>query len=541
MLKSRALLTPLLVIAAFVMVLAYQNFMAPTTNSLGGQCFADQFRQPAITGVGKVDILFVTDTSGSLADEKDKIAAALERLVSGIDPSGDYRIGHVYGHSSKSSSTGELNRIDSTDPYVISLCPTCSISSPSVAGGVLKNKFLKNREDSWSDGGEEGLYSLARMLNDAADTRSGVNATNNSGKLSRARSRGFFRTDAALAVIFVADEQDICAYPPIGSATQTVAPNYYKVDGQRVSSTQTYEQRAYAYDCAGYGANAQMVYDRIKSVMGTRRFFVGGILYNNLGGTRSGYPEYARLKDPSAEEELGYGYLSVIQKANGKTADLALSNISVSEFNAQIEELGRSIAEQVKLIYEVTLRNSPVDPQSVRQYFPESDPNRASPVPPVPSNYSASTNTVTLMDPGSAGKLVEIRYCKPSTPTPTPTPTASPSPTPCPPGAFRRSDGKCECPTPTPTPTPVPTPTPTPTPIATPTPTPAPTPTPNPYNCTTTEGQEAACQAVNPTWHRAWWKPCSQCLGDGSDSGQSCRKAAGQSLCGTCFYENFCP
>lgn len=58
--------------------------------------------------LGKVDIVFVADTSGSLSDEQDAVAVALERLVTGIDPQGDYHIGVLPAHGSLGPTTGRL-------------------------------------------------------------------------------------------------------------------------------------------------------------------------------------------------------------------------------------------------------------------------------------------------------------------------------------------------------------------------------------------------------------------------------------------------
>jgi len=38
------------------------------------------------------------------------------------------------------------------------------------------------------------------------------------------------RSDAALAVIFRSDENDICAYPPLTTPAQTAPPDFRKVD-----------------------------------------------------------------------------------------------------------------------------------------------------------------------------------------------------------------------------------------------------------------------------------------------------------------------
>lgn len=71
--------------------------------------------------------------------------------------------------------------------------------------------------------------------------------------------------------------------------------------------------------------------------------FVGGILYNTLGDRQG---RYARLTDPSVEDDLGNGYLDMIQLAGGISVDLALSTINVAAFDDAIAALGHAVAVQ---------------------------------------------------------------------------------------------------------------------------------------------------------------------------------------------------
>lgn len=58
---------------------------------------------------------------------------------------------------------------------------------------ALKRSLMNTSQDIFSGGGEEGLYSLQRVLTDA-------------GRFGEARMAGFFRPDAAISFVFVSDE-----------------------------------------------------------------------------------------------------------------------------------------------------------------------------------------------------------------------------------------------------------------------------------------------------------------------------------------------
>jgi hypothetical protein len=347
-------------------------------------CYSKFVQQP-FAGDRKVDIVFVTDTSGSLDNEENAVADALDLLVSRIDPLGDYHIGVLPAHGSLGPSTGLLWK------GMIELCPTCTLHDPGAAGDELKEKFRDLRSDPdgsdpASDGGEMGMYSLHRMVTDRAG------AGENTG----------LRPDAALAVIFLSDENDICGYPPITSRVQTASPEYHKYDPEQR------EPDEYTRTCDQIDANGANVLAELHVYRSAQPVFVGGILYDNFGD--DSVPRYAALKDPNLEDEIGYGYRDMIGLAAGISADLALTTIDVAGFNQKIVEIGDAVAGQ--LITEVVLDHVPVVPQTIHQYnLPEH-----APVAPDPSDYDPQTNSVTLHSPGAAGDWIQINYCPPVPP-----------------------------------------------------------------------------------------------------------------------------
>jgi hypothetical protein len=207
---------------------------------------------------------------------------------------------------------------------------------------------------------------------------------------------GFLRDDAALAVIFVADENDICAYEPLTSPMQTGEPDFHKYDPQEQEGVE------YRRSCPGnISPDGAEVLTTLYDVKRNLPVFVGGILYDTLG-SRSG--AYAPLVDPGVEDECGFGYLAMIELAGGTTADVALASIDVVQFDARITALANAVAHQIAPITKVHLEHSPVAPLTVHQYNLPSH----SAVEPDPSDYDPATNTVTLHDPGAHGTWVQI-------------------------------------------------------------------------------------------------------------------------------------
>src|SRR5690606_11712196 len=155
-------------------------------------CFLERSVQPEAEITRKIDLLFVTDTSGSLDEERAGIAEGIDGFVAALPAEVDYQVGVVLGHSSKSSWSGRLYRKDS-DPLVLS----SSELSLSDIRKHLKRKLTRTAGDWYADGGEENFYSLWRALDD--------------DRLQESRAAGFFREDAALAVVFISDENEICS------------------------------------------------------------------------------------------------------------------------------------------------------------------------------------------------------------------------------------------------------------------------------------------------------------------------------------------
>ena len=213
---------------------------------MGTSCFNERFVQPAAEISRSIDILFVMDTSGSMDDNRSKVADGIAAFVAELPTGVDYQIGVMLAHGSKSSWSGKLFKYNNTSIFSSQSSCVSDISTQ------LKNMVLHTPVDAYGEQGEEGSYSLIKGL-----------TTN----LAANRTAGFFRTNAALAVVFVSDENDICA----PYANMTTTPGL-------TSAENTIRTR----DCKG-GIATGSVIAAVKSAQGDRPYLFGAVVHKTLG------------------------------------------------------------------------------------------------------------------------------------------------------------------------------------------------------------------------------------------------------------------
>lgn len=326
----------------------------PTTAELepvAPACFEEEFVQPEAVVSKSVDLLFVLDTSGSLQEERGRVAEGLDAFVSELPPDVDYRIGVMLAHGSKSKHSGRLFA-NKGKPLVLD-SQTMSLYEIKKQ---LRTSMLYPVSDWYSDGGEEGLYSLSRAFD--AD------------RIAENRAHGFFRKDAALAVVFVADENDICADYPAG-----IKPVY---DPDKL------EAPARARDCAGISVSS--VYEKLRAYQEERPFLVGGVVYNN-----------AKTMPRYGENELAYGLLELIRMAGGASLDIAGSH-----YNEGLAEIGSLVTIKLTLIHDFKLSRTGIDDDTLEVFV---DGRETS------FSYHQENSLVNLSSPGSARSQVSVRYC----------------------------------------------------------------------------------------------------------------------------------
>jgi cell division septation protein DedD len=355
-----------------------------------------------------IDILFVMDTSGSMDDNRAKVADGLSSFVAELPADVDYQVGVMLAHGSKSAWSGNLFKYGNT---TIFSSKTMSISSIQ---GQLKSMVLNTPTDAYGEQGEEGSYSLMKGL---------------TTQLATNQKAGFFRPNAALAVIFVSDENDICA-PYVGQPT--------------MPGLTSAEKKIRTRDCSTGIATNQVV-AQVKALQGTRPYMFGAVAHEQLN-----------YSDSAGNDSYGFGYMDIVQATSGVSTE-----INDGSYTQGLSTMGKLATIKLNLVLDYTLAHLNVDPTSIQTHVDGL---------PVPFTYDAAGNDVHLSTGGGPLSTVDVNYCLKPAPTPTPNPSTSPSPAP--------SATPNPTPSPTPSGTPVGTPSPTPAPSSTPAPTPTTTPPP---------------------------------------------------------------
>ena len=323
---------------------------------VNGICYSDQYT-PEGNIIRKLDIVIVPDTSASIIEERGAIADGFDVFLNSIPTEVDYRVGVVLGHSPRTSWSGKLYQ-KGTEPLVLD---STALTTQDIVT-YLNQKLENPAGDNYSDGGEMGLHSLLRALEENKE---------------QIQAEGFFREDAALAVIFVADEQDICAQFPDG-----VTP---------VPDPQGGEDRSrdeYCVDANGnYVVSPQRVFEAIKALQADRPFVVGGVIYNNNATMPMG-----------GENEIGYGYKETIELAGGISVDLASG-----DYGDGLTRLGKMAQVAVKPENEFNLKTAKVDPASIEVLVDGS---------PVGFSYVPELNQVKLDVERGPFSVANVKYCE---------------------------------------------------------------------------------------------------------------------------------
>jgi hypothetical protein len=444
-------------------------------------CYLEEFPRMTVS-YKSLDLLFVVDGSASLNDNIAKISAGIDSFVAQLDPDMDFQIAVLPAHGSLGSHSGKLYKYRN-NPFVL--------SSRTMTLAEIRHSLYDNLTnvpaDHFADGGEEGLFSLNRSLDN--------------GMANAIRAKGFFRSHAALAVVFVSDENDICAKYPAGVT--------------RVPDPQGLEAAAFKRDCSNIDENS--VYKRLLEFQKGQPLIVSGIVYNNHKSVPKG---------KGMEDEYGYGYMDIIKLAGGISVDIGKGN-----YDEGLAQIAQYATKMMKPTVDFMLAHKPVDPYSIvvalkgksshkdddgksghdkdgkgghkgcvckngSHHFGSNRHCEADDLSKfdaeggalpddsedvigfgksshkrrvVDFTFDERTNIVHILDETSPEPLAEIKYClKPVLPSPTPTVTPSPTPTVTP------------SPTPTVTPSPTPTVTPSPSPTVNPSPSPTVNPSPSP-------------------------------------------------------------
>lgn len=324
-------------------------------------CFEERFQQPAEQITRKLDILFVTDTSGSLSEERVAIASGIDSFISTIPSDADFRLALLPAHGPLSSHYGRMYR-RGNEPRVLS---SASQTLASIRSDfIFKNGATLN--DSSTDGGEAGLVALK-----AATTV----------KLAENRSAGFFREDAALAVVFVSDENDICATYPAG-VTRVPDP-----EGKEASAYQAYCKNSQG----AVTVNAALIYEHLRGFMGSRPLLLGSMTY--LPGQP--YPQVG-------ENEPGYGLFDLVDLGISGLGVGVKVNLAAGNYAAGLAEVGQLSTRVMNLLTTFTLGQSGVDPATLTAQV-DGQTTQVS--------FDPARNAVVLSNPGTALSQIDVSYC----------------------------------------------------------------------------------------------------------------------------------
>ena len=364
------------------------------------KCTTDRFVQESATKTHSIDLLFVTDTSGSLNEERGKIAQGIDSFVARLPSQVDYRIGVMLGHSSKSSYAGSLYRYR-RNPYVLD---SQSLNRAQLRQALSEN-LINGPSDYFADGGEELFYSFTQAFSGS--------------RFAQSQRLGFFRPSAALVVVFVSDEQEICYDYKTG---EVPVPDYDYLEGP-----------AKVRDCGGgkYKISHASIQKLVKSYAGDRPVAFGAIVYTD-----------PKTVPPVGENEYGHGYMDLIQESGGIAID-----IGAADYRAGLTQLGDHVANKLNLKTDFKLSQSGFDLTTLRVFVDGKS---------VTYTYSPTLNQVHIDAAGGSGSIIEVEYCQGGI-SPSPTPSVTPSPTP----SVTPSPTPSVTPSPTPSVTPSPTPTPT--------------------------------------------------------------------------------
>lgn len=137
--------------------------------------------------VQRIDVLFIIDDSGSMADDQEVLAANFERFIAEAD-----RVGHVDFHIGV--TTTDVISPDAARGRLIGTPKVLTPTTPNLEGAFAS----RARVGVQGHGLELGLEAMRLALSEP---------------LLSSHNAGFYRPDAALSVIVVTDEDDSGDYP----------------------------------------------------------------------------------------------------------------------------------------------------------------------------------------------------------------------------------------------------------------------------------------------------------------------------------------
>ena len=328
----------------------------------------------------KLDVLIIADTSGSLQGKEMKaFEHGFRVFVENLDQEVDINFAVLPAHYKliKDSNSWSKNwyaddqifltkQSKDNYPQVISSTNTLSTDIASIVSQRVTNNAMG---ESITDGGESGLFALGTLLN-------------TQDLMLRAKNAGFFRPDAGLAIIFYSDENALCAQYPEG--VERVP------DGER-NSDGRYREQAFLDDKCGDANNQSAIYNLLKEKFPSLPVIGSAIVYTEA-------PEA-----PQGEDEIGYGYIELVEMLGGPTIGLQDSGPAITKGLSFLSDLAK---ERLQLYDKFSFPVSPY-PNSRLEISVKVDGDQQ-----LDFDISTITNEVILgNNRGIAGSGIEINYC----------------------------------------------------------------------------------------------------------------------------------
>lgn len=334
---------------------------------LVGQCFVDQYSAPKEDQDNKLDILIVAYSSVSMQNERRRVVNHFEAMLNQLPVDLDFRVAVMLAHGSHSSHHGRLYRRFNSAPFVLDSQVLDREEMLDHLWDKMNPHPLIAVTEMLFGGGSMGLSSLSHALN---------------GNYESIQSQGFFRDEAALSVIFVSDQSDVCSVYPDGVSTH-FSRSRSQVNNSRFN--------AYQNDCVNSNGDqvlsAQSVFNDLQNRQQGQALSISGFIYNN-----------ANTLPQSRWKEMGYGYKELIKLSGGFSED-----ISQSDYWQSLAKMGSYTATSVSPeslfnlsaqdIYAATIRTYVDDSLVAHFYYPES-------------------NQVQLIGDRSLSSQVRIEYCQ---------------------------------------------------------------------------------------------------------------------------------
>jgi hypothetical protein len=330
------------------------------------------FKQPQPELRKSIDLLFVADTSRSMSAKRARVASAVSSFVNALPSGTDYRIGVMLAHGARSSFGGALYSASGSREVLDS-----SQQMPSEIQAELRNSLVNVPNDPDDANGEAMMASFQRSLT--------------ASRFARIQSQGLYRDNAALAVIFISDENDVC-YPPQDHGYLSF-PDY-------VAAPTSIERKAYSENCLDstgkLAISPESTLGALARLKPSGDFSVAGIMH----------VDPAKVPNASgSEESMGHGIIELVNLARQSYPDHEIAlDITSEDFSAGLSSFGALTSSQLSLRTVFAL-DSVVDPDSI---IVTVDQKRA------PFSYESQSGVVRLdaSDAGGAGSLITVDACR---------------------------------------------------------------------------------------------------------------------------------